>query len=325
MRAFLTIAANTFLELIRQPVFLLLNSGTTSFVIILAGLPYFGFGEDAKLVRDAALAITLFTGLLAAVLAASSAVNREIRVGTALAVLSKPVARGGFLLGKFCGIAGAVWLLAYANLLASLLASRMAYDAYGDPDGFGIALFFGGLALSFAFGAFTNYFHHRNLAADAFRAQIVLLTVVFLILAFGVELKHPGQSAAQSVDWRLLPAGALILCALLLLSAIALACSTRLDSVPTLIVCTIIFFAGLISDYAFGQAAEQGLWWGRVGHAVLPNWQLFWITDAIQSDRTLDGIWRYVAKSVLYLACHLTAVLLVAYALFEDRDLAAND
>lgn len=324
MRAFYTIAANTFLELIRQPVFLLLSSGTTSFIIILASLPYFGFGEDAKLVRDAALAITLFTGLLAAVLAASSAVTREIQLGTALAVLSKPVARVGFLLGKFCGIVGAVWLLAYANLLCSLLASRMAYDAYGDPDVFGITLFFGGLALAYAFGAFTNYFHHRNLAADAFRAQIVLLTIVFLVLAFGVELKHPGQSEAQTVDWRLLPAGALIFFALLLLSALALACSTRLDTVPTLIVCTVMFLAGLVSDHVFGRAAVQGAWWGSLGHAVLPNWQLFWITDAIQSDRVLRGIWSYVAKSAVYLTCQLAVTLILAYLLFADRDLTGD-
>ena len=325
MRAFTTIAANTFLELIRQPVFLLLSSATTSFIIILASLPYFGFGEDAKLVRDSSLAITLFVGLLAAVIAASSAVARELQTGTALAVLSKPVARLGFLLGKFCGIAAAVWLLTYANLLCSLLASRMAYDAYGDPDSFGIALFFGSIALSFAFGAFTNYFHHRNLAADAFGAQIVLLTAISLVLAFAVELKHPGQADAQTVDWRLLPAGVLILFALLLLCGIALACSTRLDTVPTLIVCTVIFFAGLVSDYAFGRAAAQGAWWGSLGHAILPNWQLFWITDAIQSDRSLDGIWRYVAKSALYLFSHLGVALIVAYSLFENRDLAGDD
>lgn len=324
MRAFTTIAANTFLELVRQPVFLLLSTATTSFIIILAGMPYFGFGEDAKLVRDSSLAITLFVGLLAAVVAASSAVAGELRTGTALAVLSKPVPRAAFLLGKYCGIVAAVWLLAFTNLLASLLASRMAYDAYGDADTLGIAVFFGAIALSFLFGAFTNYFHRRNLSGDAFLSQVILVTGVFLILTFAVELKHPGQSAAQTVDWRLLPAGALILFALLLLSAIALACSTRLDTVPTLIVCTIIFLAGLVSDYAFGRPAEQGAWWAAITHAILPNWQLFWITDAIQSDRTLDGIWRYVAKTAIYLSAHIGIALVVAYSLFENRDLAGD-
>jgi len=321
MKVLITIAANTFRELVRQPVYLLLTTTSISLSIILAGLPYFGFGDDPKLVRDGALAITLLTGLLGAVFSASASVTEEIRHGTALAVLAKPIDRLTFLLGKYCGIAWTIALLTLLNTLAALLASRMAYDAYGNADLLGIGLFFGGLATAYLLGAFFNYFHHLNYAAATFWSQFVIVIGVFILLAFFITLQQPGNDQPSQVDWRIVPAGALILIALWIFCGIALACSTRLDTVPTLVVCTVLFLAGLVSDYFFGRAAARGSWWGHVLYALLPNWQLFWITDAIQGDRSIEGIWRYFAKSLIYLAGYLGASLTLAWLLFADRDL----
>ena len=93
MRQFVTIATNAFMELIRQPIFLLLMTSSAVFCVFLASIPYFGFGDDPKLVKDSVLAVTLLVGLLGAVLSASNSLARELRTGTALAVLSKPVGR----------------------------------------------------------------------------------------------------------------------------------------------------------------------------------------------------------------------------------------
>src|SRR5215468_2988662 len=130
MRQFVTIAINAFMELVRQPVFLLLMTSSAIFVIFLATPYYFAFGDEPKLVKNSVLAVMLLSGLLGAVLSASAALAREIRVGTALAVLSKPVGRAQFLLAKYAGIVLALTLLTYVNLVASLIASRMTFDAY---------------------------------------------------------------------------------------------------------------------------------------------------------------------------------------------------
>ncbi len=58
------------------------------------------------------------------------------------------------------------------------------------------------------------------------------------------------------VDWRLMPAAILILFALWILAALALACSTRLDMIPTLAICSAFFLLGIMSDYLFGRRAE---------------------------------------------------------------------
>src|SRR5262245_13996442 len=125
MRQFVTIAVNAFMELIRQPIFLLLVTSSAVFCVFLASIPYFGFGDDPKLVKDSVLAITLLAGLLGAVLSASNSLSREIRTGTALAVLAKPVSRTTFLLAKYGGLTAALAVLTYVNVIACLLASRM--------------------------------------------------------------------------------------------------------------------------------------------------------------------------------------------------------
>ena len=134
MRQFIAIAVNAFMELVRQPVYLLLLSVSSGFAVFLAAVPYFGFGDDPKLVKDMTLAVMLLSGLLGAVLCASASVAQEIRLGTALTVLAKPVGRVQFLLAKYVGLAATLALLTLANGIAALLASRMAFDAYGEAD-----------------------------------------------------------------------------------------------------------------------------------------------------------------------------------------------
>src|SRR3989454_10108117 len=172
MRQFLTIASNAFMELVRQSIFLILMTASTAFIAFLSSIYYFGFGDDPKLVKDSALAVMLLTGLFGAVLSAAASVAHEIRSGTALAVLSKPVGRIQFLLAKYVGLAAALTVLTYVNALSALLASRMAFDAYGDADTRSLSIFCGALALAYAIGGFMNYFLNRPLLPNAAAAVV---------------------------------------------------------------------------------------------------------------------------------------------------------
>src|SRR5271156_2017365 len=152
MRQFPTIAVNAFMELVRQPIFLLLMTGSVLFEIFLAVPYYFAFGDEPKLVQNSALAVMLLTGLFGAVLSASSSLAREIRTGTALAVLSKPVGRARFLLAKYVGLAGALTVLAYVNLLGVMLASWMSFDAYGKTDLGALGILGGAVLVAYILG-----------------------------------------------------------------------------------------------------------------------------------------------------------------------------
>jgi ABC-type transport system involved in multi-copper enzyme maturation permease subunit len=324
VRQFLNIAVNAFMELIRQPIFLLLMTGSVLFEIFLAVPYYFAFGDEPKLVDNSVLAVMLLSGLFGAVLSASSSLAREIRSGTALAVLSKPVSRAQFLLAKFAGLAAALLLLTYVNMVGVLLASRMAFDAYGKTDMPAIGIFSAGILLAYALAGFSNFFLRRPFVSDAVFAMLVFTTLAaFLVFQFTTQKESLGTVA--QVNWNLLPAGILILFALWTLAAVALACSTRFDTIPTLAICSAVFLVGLMSDYFYSQAGGKigggASWWASTLYTVVPNWQIFWLADAIETGKNTFQ-WAYVGKAFAYAACYAGAALAVGTALFEERELS---
>jgi hypothetical protein len=324
MRQFIAIAINAFMELIRQPVFLLLMTSSAVFEIFLATPYYFAFGDEPKLVKSSVLAVMLLAGLFGAVLSASASLAREIRSGTALAVLSKPVGRARFLLAKFAGLAVALTLLTYVNLVAALLTSRMAFDAYGSTDLFALGVFAGAVTLAYLMGGFSNFFLRRPFVSDAVLSLLFTVTAGFLVIYFfdkNGESQIFSKDVTAHVDWRLVPASILILFALWVLAGLALACSTRLEMIPTLAICSGLFLLGLMSQYLFSQRAQAGSWWASVLYTVTPNWQLFWLADALDTGKDAY-YWGYVGKALGYAVCYVGAALAVAVMLFEDRELS---
>jgi len=290
------------MELIRQPVFLLLFTLSVIMCLLLAATPYFGFGGtgidvvnfDVKMVKDGVLTVMLLSGLFAAVICASTSLAKEISSGTAMVVLSKPVGRMHFLAGKFLGVAGALTVGTYLNLLAVLLASRMGYDAYGNPDIIGVITILVFMLIAYVAAGFLNYFLRKPFVPTCVTLLTVMLTLGFLTVcamdkqrawwvvdsgedmsagfmdiwvftdaagtdssgeALGAEEK---DGFAAGVDWGMIQLSLLILFALWLLSALALLCSTRLSWLPTMSICSGIFLLGLMSDYLLGRTAEGG-------------------------------------------------------------------
>lgn len=307
------------MELVRQPIFLLLMTSSACFSVFLAVVPYFGFGDDPKLVKDSTLAVTLLSGLLTSVLCAAASVGQEIRSGTALTVLAKPVSRTTFILAKYVGLAATLLLITYTNMVATLLASRMAFDAYGNADTLGFSIYMASVALAFAVGGFSNFFLRRTFVSDAAFAFVVLTTVALWVVAQFTVVDRAFDGAAH-IDWRVVPAGVLILFALWILAGLALACSTRLEVIPSLAVCTAVFLLGLMTDYLFKGPADAGVWWAKIGYAVMPNWQQFWLADALEDKKSIP--WAYVIKAGGYLVTYVCAALALALALFEDRELS---
>jgi len=317
--AFWLIARNAFAELLRQPASLIVLFGASSFIGLSANVYYFGFGDDARLVKNMVLALVFLAGLFYVVLGASSTLAREIRAGTALTVLAKPVGRFAFLLGKFTGL-GLALAFALALLgLCALLASRMAFDVTGAPDRLAASLYFAAIAGALAYGAVANYLGNRPFVGDSSLALALLMSLVFLgVNSF--DRHGQFQTWGQGIDWRLIPATVLLLMALLILGAIALACTTRLDVGPTLALCSGIFLLGLMSDYLLQNALAQNASWAQLARAALPNLQLFWVADGLTPGKTIP--WSYVAQSGAYAACLLIGTLSLALLSFRGRELA---
>ena len=173
---------------------------------------------------------------------------------------------------------------------------------------------------AYVLAGFSNFFLRRTFVSDAVLGSVVLITLAaFLVFQFTQQMQSLGTVA--HVNWNLLPAGVLILFALWILAAVALACSTRFDTIPTLAICSAIFLIGLMSDYFFGRPAEHGSWWASALYSVIPNWQLFWLADAIDMGKSTFQ-WGYVAKAFAYTVGYAGAALAIGTALFEERELS---
>ena len=88
-----------------QPLYLVLAALGLCLITAFLFIPYHTFGEDIKVLKDSGLTLIMVFCIFHAVWAASNSVAEEIDGKTALTVLSKPVGRRQFILGKFAGIA----------------------------------------------------------------------------------------------------------------------------------------------------------------------------------------------------------------------------
>jgi ABC-type transport system involved in multi-copper enzyme maturation permease subunit len=125
------IARTTAKEAVAQPLFyVILIIGITG-LILFPFIPYNTFGEDVKIVKDTGLTLIMILSVILALWTASVSIADEIEGRTALTVLSKPIGRREFILGKFLGIIGPVAIL-FIVLGAIFLASvsyKVVYDA----------------------------------------------------------------------------------------------------------------------------------------------------------------------------------------------------
>ncbi len=102
------IARATTKEAVRQPVFWLCMGLALVLLVVNTFLPFFSLGDDVKMQKDCGLATILISSLLIAVWTASTSVAEEIEGKTAMTLLSKPINRRQFVLGKYIGIVQAV-------------------------------------------------------------------------------------------------------------------------------------------------------------------------------------------------------------------------
>ncbi len=118
-------------EALWQPLFwLLLVIGTFALLLFLV-IPYNTFGEDIKVVKDEGLTLIMVLATILALWTASTSIADEIDGRTALTLLSKPIARWQFILGKFLGILGpvAILFIVLGAIFLATVSYKVVYDA----------------------------------------------------------------------------------------------------------------------------------------------------------------------------------------------------
>ena len=126
------IALTTGKEGVSQPLFFVTIFIGFCALLAFPLIPYNTFGEDVKVVKDSGLTLIMVLGVIVALWTASKSISEEIEGRTALTLLSKPVARWQFMVGKFLGVIGPVAILFI--VLGALFPPRSTCSPPGDGD-----------------------------------------------------------------------------------------------------------------------------------------------------------------------------------------------
>lgn len=125
------ISVATAKEAIAQPMYILLMLGGAVALVAFIYIPYNTFGEDVKMLKDSGLTTIMVLAILVGVWTASVSVAGEIEGRTAVTVLSKPISRRQFVIGKFLGIVWPIFLMfvVLGLILLITVSYKVVYDA----------------------------------------------------------------------------------------------------------------------------------------------------------------------------------------------------
>ena len=268
------IALATSNETMRQPLFYLVLIVGVFLLISPFGLiyiPYNTFGEDIKMLKDTGLTLIMLGAILLAVWSASTSISDEIEGRTALTLLSKPISRRQFVIGKFLGIVGPVVLvhLILGTFLLAAVSYKVVYDA------------------------------RETAQVDPTWQQCFFEMI------------------------RTVPGMLLSLYETLVLAAVSVAMSTRLPMIANLLVCVTIYVLGhlapMIVNSSYGDFAIVEFV-GQFIATILPNLDHFNIQAAIAAGADVPT--EYLLWALVYCVLFCFSAMLLALAMFEDRDLA---
>ncbi len=311
------ISINAFKESVREPIYFLMLLAALALIGSYPSAALFVFSEQLKLVVDSSMATSLIFGLIVAVLCASHTVAREMRNGTVLLLLSKPVSRWSFILGKITGIGAAITLFTLLCNLATIISVYIATDQFRLD--WGIFLIYYGILIAIcAVGMLFNFWRGSSFPEIATYAAALLIPIYAIVC---VVTKERPTVSLQDLCYALI----LINFAVVAMSTIAVGFATKVDIVPNLSLCTIVFFLGLVSSYLFQRDTSSTFlnMIFKFCYAVLPNWQFFWLADAIAVNRPIP--FSYVLDSFVYVVLYTAICSLWAVALFQNKEIAGDN
>ena len=262
----LTIARNTFFESIRQPIVLVLLLAATLLLLLASPLSAFTLDNDQRMLIDIGLATIFMIGMLLAIFVASTVLGQEIRNKTTLTIVSKPVGRPQFVIGKFLGAAAALLLATfYVSLVFVLVDQQDVFQTVRTPVHLPVLLFgILSVGIGTVIAIWCNYFYGFVFSSTWICITTPLLLIAYLIiLNFGPDFStHPMWTAFKPDIWKAIIS---IMVSVLILGSVAIAVSTRLSQLGTLVATLLLFFVGMMSDAWFGKPAYEikQLWLDR--------------------------------------------------------------
>lgn len=291
------VALAAFQEGVRQPMFWLLTLFGALAMVVSIVLPYNTFGEDIKMVKDTCFAITMMLPAIFGVMSSSISVSEEIEGRTAVTLLSKPVTRREFLLGKFVGI---------------ILAA-------------GMMTMFMGWALIWVVFAKAHYDYVPNLTEAPREAAWVndVVSATFGRTTSGDLLRGIGMWLADTGEN--LPGLIIGFGQAMTLTAVSVALATRVPMMVNVPACLVVYLLGHLTPIMTEVSRNRLIQFlARLFELLLPGLDYFDVGTAIIREAPPDSLEyaQYTFNVALYALIYTAIAMFLGLILFEDRDVA---
>lgn len=282
-----TIAKNTFVEATRQKVFLIVLVAALIILSLSRFFTQFTFEDQLKIIKDVGLAVITIGGSLIAIILTAQLLTSEVENRTIYTILSKPVWRLEFLLGKFLGM---------------------------------LVLLFVSVAIMSLVFTFVLFYMEQVLIRDAATQAGVAADKTGLATIQQVTM----QIKAQVRDPNLIKAVLLGYAKLVLLTAITMFVSSFSTSmIFTVFISACIYFMGHLQATAREMWSTQGTALAKVGMAMvaffIPDLQSFNLADDIVVGNVIT--WAHTIKVLGYGAWMTAVITALAYAIFYYKEI----
>ncbi len=330
------ITRNTFVESLRQPIMVVLYVAGTLLMLYSIVDTANTLDDDTVQHVQMGLSAILLVGLIMAGFTATGVLARELENKTVLTVISKPVTRPLFILGKFLGVTGAISLTLWPLVIILMMTTRhgamqTASDRHDIPViVFGCLAWFGGMFLPILF----NYLYGWVYTSTTVILSAILMTFFGVLLLFIDKQWHlqgitaeftKAEGTLKNVFLGLM----LTYEALLIIIALAIALSTRLNQVLTILVTIIAGVMMTISEstlYQLASADLEGAGWfekmisglASIGYHVIPNLQYMFLAEDISLGRHVPASHLLLVSG--YAGLFVLTFLALAIASFQTRE-----
>jgi len=307
------VAMAAFREGVRQPTFWLILCIALVLMFFFVLTPFFTITDDTIMMKELDYNLIMVSAVLFGVMAASMSISEEIEGRTAVTLMSKPVSRRQFLLGKFAG-----------NLLAALLMTMI-------------------------FGWLFNWFILLKVKVvdppfvqDPNAPPPIPSELAWMLHRWVPpgEMTHFFRGVGLWVFdlgdiW---PGLGLGFCQVTVLLAVAVTLATRLPLIVNIVSCAFIYVVGHLApvlvqntEYSLSKQPDRQdvvlqmvHFIAKMLYTILPGMDFFSVGPALVNDPPLPvwGFSLYVGSAALYASFYTAIILIVGLILFEDRDLA---
>jgi len=305
----LAIALNTYREAVRARVLLGLFAvalATCGYAVIVASL---SLHNEPRVVADLGSAAMSLYGVVVAIVMGSTSLHRELEYKTIFPILSRPIRRWEYLLGKYLGTL--LTLVVFVAVDAAAVLALLALEAGQAP------WTVGGLALAMLAGLGLLLLGARG-------------SRVFAVIPWALALPLVAWAAAgPALEERQLvvASAALSVCEVAIVAAVATLFASFSSPFLTAALTAMIFVIGRSADTlahlpskVFGQAATTG---GRLLARVFPNLHVYVPPRTLLLGEAPGvAVWPYVGVAALHAALFVTVLLVVGSLAFERRDFA---